>query len=174
MRVAIVNSGACFQLECIEGDRYRDYFDGVLRPEALSLDQLCYYDVLVIPCHTPVHRIKPHEKFLVDYLNLGKTIVSTGRSKHEQFLPNISFEPCPTNFWWWKTEGETLGTDIVKPEHSLFSYIDLKAITWHLHGFYNVPAGAEILATGPNNRPLIHFLITGDTLCHLRHDFWMV
>lgn len=156
MRIAIVNSGACFQLECIEGPRFKEYFTASIRPEEITSELLANYDVLIVPCHTPVHRIAPHKQVLLDYLEMGRTIVSTGRSKQEEFLPNISFDPCPTNFWWWMTEGETLGTAIAKPDHSLFQYIDLKALTWHLHGFYTVPEGAEVLATGPDNRPILY------------------
>lgn len=156
MRVAILNCGAGFQIEAIEGPRYAAYFTTVLRPEALTLDDLLAHDVFIIPCHTPVHRILPHRDKLLAFLDAGKTLVSTGRSKHEQFLPNISFEPCPTNFWWWTIPGETLGTEIAKPEHSLFNFIDLKALTWHLHGFYDVPEGAEVLAVGPTGKPFFY------------------
>lgn len=156
MGIAIVNSGACFQLECIEGPRYRDYFDTAIRPEELTLESLASHDVLIVPCHTPVHRISPRRQVLLDFLDRGGTIFASGRSKNEQWLPNVSFDPCPTNFWWWLTPGETLGTAIAKPEHSLFGYLDLKAITWHLHGFYDVPEGAEVLATGPENRPILY------------------
>jgi hypothetical protein len=156
MGVVFVNSGACFQIECHEGPRFRAYFDVALRPEDLSAEALDGHDVLIIPCHTPVHRILAKQQVLLDFLELGGTLFASGRSKNEQWLPNVSFDPCPTNFWWWLTPGETLGTEIAKPEHSLFQYIDHKAITWHLHGFYNVPEGAEVLATGPDNRPILY------------------
>lgn len=156
MKVAIINSGAGFQIEAIEGPRYAKYFTTVLRPEDITLDALLAHDVLIIPCHTPVHRILPHQDKLLAFLDAGKTLVSTGRSKHEQWLPHIDFESCPTNFWWWLEDGGSLGTKIAKPEHSLFQYIDLKALTWHLHGFYKVPEGAEVLAVGPEDKPFLY------------------
>lgn len=156
MSILAVNSGAAYQIESLEGERYRHFFDATVRPEALGEADLSAYDVLLVPCRTPAYRMAPHARRLVDFLDDGGTVVAMGECHSELWLPGIRFEPCETNFWWWLEEGGDLGVRIARPDHPLFRRLGEADVTWHLHGFFDPPKGADVLAVGPGNRPILY------------------
>lgn len=100
--------------------------------------------------------MEPHKAHLRAYLDQGGTIIATGESDSQLFLPGITFTPQPTNFWWWLTPGADLGVRVAKPEHSLLQHLAEKDVTWHLHGWFDVPEGAEVLATGDTGQPILY------------------
>jgi hypothetical protein len=155
MRLLGVYSGAASQLEATEG-RYRDFFDGLVRPEELPSTGLDSFDVVLVLCRTPAYRMEPHAPLLRDYLDRGGTVIAMGECHSERWLPGVVFEPCETIFWWWLEPGGDLGTRIVRPEHPLFRRLREADICWHLHGFFTPPAGVEILAVGPGERPILY------------------
>lgn len=156
MAILAINPGTYYHLESFEAPRYAQYFDQLVRPEDLPSTDLGAFNVVLIPCRTPADRMEPHKAQLQAYLDNGGTIIATGESDSELFLPNIRMTPQPTNFWWWLTPGADLGVRVAKPEHSLFSYLTEKDITWHLHGWFDVPEGAEILAVNESGKPILY------------------
>ncbi|WP_169194051.1 hypothetical protein [Devosia sp. MC1541] len=156
MAILAINPGTYYHLESFEAPRYAQYFDQLVRPEDLPNVDLNAFNVVLIPCRTPADRMEPLKQQLLDYLDKGGTIIATGESDSELFLPNIKVTPQPTNFWWWLTPGADLGVRIAKPEHSLFQYLTQKDITWHLHGWFDVPEGAEVLAVNESGKPILY------------------
>ncbi|MBK1795836.1 hypothetical protein JHL21_15180 [Devosia sp. WQ 349] len=156
MAILAINPGTYYHLESFEAPRYAQYFDQLVRPEDLPNVDLNAFNVVLIPCRTPADRMEPLKQQLLDYLDMGGTIIATGESDSELFLPNIKVTPQPTNFWWWLTPGADLGVRIAKPEHSLFQYLTQKDITWHLHGWFDVPEGAEVLAVNESGKPILY------------------
>lgn len=155
MRLLAISAGAAYQIQAVEG-RYRDFFDAVIRPEAVSSTDLDAYDAVIALCRTPAYRMEPHAARLRAYLDEGGTVIAMGECHSERWLPGIAFEACETNFWWWREPDGNLGTRIAKPEHALFSRLGLADITWHLHGFFSPPPGAEVLAVGPGDRAILY------------------
>ena len=51
--------------------------------------------------------------------------------------------PALRRLWAMLFAGRTVA--VVKPEHALFTYLTEKDCTYHLHGWYEVPEGAEVL-----------------------------
>lgn len=156
MSTLAINPGAYYHIESLEGPRYAKYFDRLARPEELADLDLTQFNVVVIPCRTPADRLLPFVDKLRAYLDQGGTIVSTGESDSQLWLPNVKFTSQPTNFWWWLTPGADLGVRVVKPEHSLFTYLTEKDCTYHLHGWYEVPEGAEVLVVNERQLPILY------------------
>jgi len=156
MSILAIHPGAYYHIESLENERYAHFFDKLVRPEELENVLLEDYNVVIVPCRTPANRIIPYKKQLLAYLEQGGTVIATGESHSELWLPKIKFTTQSTNFWWWLDKDETLGVNITKPEHSLFQYIDEKALTWHLHGWFKVPKGAEILAVNAEGKPILY------------------
>lgn len=156
MSILAIHPGAYYHIESFESPRYRDYFDRLVRPEDLGSVRLEDHNVVLIPCRTPADRMAPHAAQLQTYLDQGGTIVATGESESQLFLPGISFTPQPTNFWWWLTPGADLGVRIAAPEHALFTRLAQRDVTWHLHGWFDVPAGADVLAVNGDGQPILY------------------
>lgn len=156
MSILAIHPGTYYHIESLEAPRYAQYFDKLVRPEDLPSINLSDYNVVFIPCRTPADRMFPVAAQLREYLDNGGTIVATGESDQAQFLPNIKFTAQPTNFWWWLTPGADLGVRVVKPAHSLFEYLTEKDCTYHLHGSYDVPEGAEVLVVNERQLPILY------------------
>ncbi|MFD1254095.1 hypothetical protein DEVEQU_01364 [Devosia equisanguinis] len=156
MAILAIHPGTYYHIESLESPRYAGYFDRLVRPEDLGTIRLADFAVVLIPCRTPADRMMPHREALRTYLDQGGTIIATGESDSQLFLPGIEFTPQPTNFWWWLTPGADLGVRIASPGHSLFSRLGEKDITWHLHGWFEVPAGAEVLAINESGKPILY------------------
>lgn len=156
MSILVIHPGAYYHIESFEAPRYAHYFDRLVRPEDLADVRLEDFNVVLIPCRTPADRMEPHKARLRAYLDQGGTVIATGESDSHLFLPGIAFTPQPTNFWWWLTPGADLGVRIAKPRHGLFKHLAEKDVTWHLHGWFDVPEGAEVLATGDTGKPILY------------------
>ena len=156
MSILVIHPGAYYHIESFESPRFAGYFDVLVRPEDLPDVRLEDHAVVLIPCRTPADRMMPHRQQLQDYLDAGGTIVATGESESQLFLPGIEFTPQPTNFWWWLTPGADLGVRIAAPDHALFSRLAQRDITWHLHGWFDVPEGAEVLAVNEEGKPILY------------------
>jgi len=156
MSILAINPGAYYHLESLEGQRYAHYFDKLVRPEELGDIDLSSFDVVLVPCRTPADRMLPHANKLKAYLDQGGTVIATGESDQHLWLPGIRFTPQPTNWWWWLTPGADLGVRIAAPEHSLFQHLGQGDLSWHLHGWFNTPAGAEVLAVNGAGRPILY------------------
>lgn len=156
MSVLAIHPGAAYHIESLEGPRYAGYFDRLVRPEDLATVDLATFDVVFVPCRTPADRMIEHKERLRAYLDQGGTIIATGETACEAFLPGIRFTPQPTNWWWWLEPGADLGVRIASPGHSLFSHIGEGDITWHLHGWFDPPDGVEVLAVNGEGRPILY------------------
>lgn len=156
MSILVVHPGAYYHIESFERPRYAGYFDALVRPEDLPQIDLSVHNVVLIPCRTPADRMQPHVAQLHAYLDGGGTIVATGESESQLFLPGITFTPQPTNFWWWLTPGADLGVRIAAPDHALFATLSQRDITWHLHGWFDPPDGVEVLAVNGEGRPILY------------------
>lgn len=156
MSILVVHPGAYYHIESFESPRYAGHFDMLVRPEDMPETDLSAHNVVLIPCRTPADRMQAHRAQLQAYLDGGGTIVATGESESQLFLPGIAFMPQPTNFWWWLTPGADLGVRIAAPEHALFERLAQRDITWHLHGWFDPPDGVEVLAVNGEGKPILY------------------
>ena len=156
MSILALHPGAYYHIESLESDRYAGYFDQLVRPEDLADIRLEDFNVVLIPCRCPADRMIPHAARLRAYLDQGGTIVATGESHSELWLPGIDFTGQDTNYWWWLEKDGDLGVRISKPAHSLFQHLGEKDVTWHLHGWFKVPKGAEVLAVNGEGKAILY------------------
>jgi len=156
MSILAVHPGASYHIESLEAPRYAGCFDRLVRPEDLPQVVLEDFSVVLIPCRTPADRMLEHAGRLRAYLDAGGTVIATGESDSGIFLPAINFTPQPTNFWWWLTPGADLGVRIVAPGHALFRRLEERDLAWHLHGWFDPPPGAEVLAVNESGNPILY------------------
>lgn len=156
MSILAIHPGAFYHIESLEAPRYAGTFDRLVRPEDLPGVRLEDFSVVLIPCRTPADRMLEHAARLCAYLDHGGTVIATGESDSDLFLPGIKFTPQETNWWWWLEKGADLGVRITAPNHPLFRRLTEKDLTWHMHGWFDVPEGAEILAVNESGKPILY------------------
>jgi hypothetical protein len=157
MSILAINGGAAAQIESLQAPRYRHYFDRLVRPEDLENTNIDAFDAVLVPCRTPAHRMTPHAKQLLSYLDQGGTVVAMGECHSHLWLPNIKFTPVETNFWWWLESGSDLGVTITADDHPLFKKVGPRDVAWHLHGYFEAPQDAEVLLANKEGRPILYF-----------------
>lgn len=143
-RLVATNAGTYYQIETLEGARYRDHFDAVITPEEIGT-ALRPDDALFVTCRTPPQRLIAQSAAIAAHLAAGGTVIAMGESRNDLWLPGIDFTPVPTNWWWWRTPGADLGVRRSDDDHPLLAGLDHRDVTWHLHGHYRPPAGATVL-----------------------------
>lgn len=156
MSVLAVHPGAFYHIESLEGPRYARHFDALARPEDLGSVRLEEFNVVVIPCRTAADRIVPAAAQIHAYLGQGGTVIATGESDSHLWLPGVAFTSQPTDWWWWLTPGADLGVRIASPGHGLFRRLEKRDVTWHLHGWFETPKGAEVLAVNGSGKPILY------------------
>ena len=147
MSILVIHPGAYYHIESLEAPRYAQYFDKLARPEEIEGLILEDYDVILVPCRTPADRLIRYGGLFQNYLDHGGTIVATGESRSDLWLPGFSFHEQPTNYWWWLEKEGDLGVQIARPDHTMFDHVDSEALTWHLHGWLEPAECAEVIAT---------------------------
>ncbi len=60
-----------------------------------------------------------------------------------------------TDFAWWLEPGADLGVTIAAPDHPLMRGMARSDLTWHLHGHFEEPEGAEVLARDREGRSIL-------------------
>jgi hypothetical protein len=154
-RIVAVSAGTYHAIRSTEGPRYRAVLDVVVAPERLGRD-LRPDDVLWVPCRTPVQRMIAVADVVAGHLAAGGTVVALGESRSDLWLPGVTFNPVPTNWWWWLDPGADLGVRIARPDHPLMAGMAAADATWHLHGWLDPPPGVEILIVDREGRSLLH------------------
>lgn len=142
MSIAVVDGGTYYHYRALHGERYRSYFDEVIYSLELPQVQLDKFSALVFPDRLHPAPLIAARKQIERYLARGGTVVAFGESQAHRWLPGVTWIFRPTNFWWWKTPGASLGLYAITPEHSLFQYVSLMDATWHYHGILTPPPGA--------------------------------
>ncbi|MCR9284287.1 MAG: hypothetical protein NXH99_21530 [Rhodobacteraceae bacterium] len=142
--LAVLDAGTYYHHRTIYEPRYRDFFDEIIYTRDLPEADLSGVDTLLVSCRTDPSVLRSRREQIADFLASGKTVVAMGSTGHPDWLPDVNWTDTPTNFWWWKEGGE-IGLKLATPDHPLFNRLSLADVTWHYHGYFQVPDGAQSL-----------------------------
>ncbi|WP_319518665.1 hypothetical protein [uncultured Martelella sp.] len=154
-RLVLPSSGCYYHTRSLEGPRYASAFDVVTTPEALG-ESLRDDDTLWVPCRTPAQRMIAQRSVIDRHLAAGGTVIALGESLSHLWLPHVAFTQTPTNWWWWLEPGADLGVTIADPAHPLMAGMTNRDVTWHLHGWFEPPTGAEVLVRDGEGRAIFY------------------
>lgn len=154
-RLVTPSSGNYYHIRSLEGPGYGKEFDVVCPPEQLG-EVLRPDDVLWVPCRTPAQRMIAQKPVITRHLQAGGTVVALGESRSDLWLPSIWFTETPTNWWWWLDPQADLGVRAVATDHPLLQNMGDRTLTWHLHGWFIPPQGADVLARDGEGRAIFY------------------
>ncbi len=141
-RLAAIYGGSYQHHRSLTEPKYRRYVtDPIYLPDLPSTD-LGPFDGLLIPERLHQGRLMAARDQVLAFLDSGRTVVAFGEQPRP-WLPGLRWEARPTNFWWWLEEDPHSGLKAALPDHSLFGYLTLGDATWHQHGVFWAPDGAE-------------------------------
>lgn len=143
--IAIIDGGTYYHHRALYGDRYRNYFSKIIYIRELKCAALDRFDAIVVPDRTHPGPLRASQVQFERFLAQGKTLIVFGENQAHTWLPNITWCERPTNFWWWKIPGASLGLYAAAPDHALFQHLSPKEATWHYHGIFIPPKGASTL-----------------------------
>jgi hypothetical protein len=154
--IAIIDGGTSYHHRALHGGRYRRFFSEIIYVRDLAATPLDRFDAVIVPDRTHPGILRAAKPQIATYLAQGGTIAALGETQSHTWLPGVTWDHRPTNFWWWKNPGETLGLYPAAPDHSLFDHLELAHATWHYHGVFTVPAGARSLIGVENDGSVLY------------------
>ncbi len=154
--IAMIDGGLYFHDVTAKDPRYAGYLAAT--PYVLDLETFDFaaYDAVIVPCRIPPSRMQAHADRLRAYLDGGGTVVSLAATGAQTFLPGVTWEDTPVNFWWWLDPEAEPFTTLDAPDHPLFDHIDQSACTWHHHGVLHPPKGAQALVSRKDGGSLLY------------------
>ena len=149
-RVAAVYGGSSAHHRALHEPKYARWLAGSVYLPDLPGSDLSGYDVVIVPerLHAGLQQAsRPH---LLEVLDRGGTVVLFGdqtvyAEQPRGWLPGVDWEHRPTNYWWWREPGAASGLRAHRPEHPLWRHLTLEDATWHQHGVFHPPLGADVL-----------------------------
>lgn len=152
-RLVAVYGGSAPHHRSLNEPKYARWLSGRVYLPELPDSDLSSFDGLILPERLHRGLLQRARPRLLRVLDRGATVVIFGEQSvyGEQpwgWLPGLSWEHRPTNYWWWTEPKPNSGIVAALPDHSLFDRISLEDATWHYHGVFRPPSGAEtVIAT---------------------------
>lgn len=149
-RVAMYYSGAQWQLDLFQFDKYRTLIDRLVYAPQLSDEALAPFDVLVVPRESNQELLHLRSEVVRRFLAGGGTVVSFGEIVRP-WLSDISWRSGAPRFVydgknaWDKGYLDNKPMTITVPEHPAFRGLEIDDLTWHFHGALVPPRGATTL-----------------------------
>lgn len=144
-RIAATDCGTYFHHESLRGERYAHFFDRLIYMPEFGPADLSGLDALIVTCRTNADFLVPHRNAIKVFLDSGGTLVACGETDPQRWLDGVEWTPTPTNYWWWLKDDADSGLRLAAPQHALFRRMTLADATWHFHGHFAPPPGAQSL-----------------------------
>ncbi len=149
-RLVAVYGGSSAHHRALHEPKYARWLAGTVYLPELADADLSGYDAVLVPERLHAGLQAASRPRLLDTLARGGTVVLFGdqtvyAERPRGWLPGVDWEHRPTNYWWWREAGATSGLRANLPDHPLWQHITLDDATWHQHGVFHPPPGAEVL-----------------------------
>lgn len=156
-RIVTPTAGTYYHIRSLEGPAYTHAFNVICTPEDLPAE-LTPRDILWVPCRMPASRMIAVRETVRRHLDAGGMAVALGESRSDLWLPAVTFTAAPTNWWWWLDPAADLGVTVTAGAagHPLMRDIGKQEVTWHLHGWFDPPEGATVLARDGEQRAILY------------------
>jgi hypothetical protein len=146
-KIAALYGGSSQHYRCFNEPKYKGYYHTIIYLPELEQTSLDEFDVLLVPSQLHMGLLMKSKEKIRQFSEKGGIVVAFGPQPVE-WIPEQKWELRPTNFWWWLEKEAKSGLVLQKPEHHLFQqFITLEDATWHQHGVFWPPEGAEILVS---------------------------
>jgi hypothetical protein len=152
--LAMVYTGSGPHHAVLEDPRYGRHISRLIYLPDLPDATLDDVDGLLVPCRAHHARVVAAAPKIRSLLERGGTVVAMAEQP-TPWLPGLAWEHRPINFWWWR-EGGTCGLVAAQPEASLFDYVTLADASWHFHGVFHPPAGAETILAAEDGAAVLY------------------
>ncbi|HET9442584.1 MAG TPA: hypothetical protein VFO65_04630 [Acidimicrobiales bacterium] len=149
-RMAAVYGGSSAHHRALHEPKYARWLAGTVYLPDLPGADLSGYDGLIVPERLHAGRQQASRPRLLEVLGRGGTVVLFGdqtvyADQPRGWLPGVDWQHRPTNYWWWRQPGADSGLRPHHPAHPLWRHLTLEDATWHQHGVFHPPPGAEVL-----------------------------
>ena len=145
-KTAMLHTGSGYQLTTLADPALVPYgIEPVYLPD-LEPGGLDEFDVVLVADREHPELLAQRAPDILGVAERGGILVIFGENAAHQWVPGISWESRPTNFWWWRT-GEDHGMRMQNLDDPVWPYFTQRAMIWHHHGIFQPPAGAVPLVT---------------------------
>jgi len=160
-RLAAVYGGSAPHHRALNEPKYARWLAAsVYLPELPDAD-LSRYDGVIVPDRLHAGRLDAARPRLLDVLDRGAMVVLFGEQsvcgrQPQGWLPGLDWQYRPTNYWWWLEPGTTSGLRAHNPDHDLWRHLTLEDATWHYHGVFRAPEGADVLISTDDGGAILY------------------
>jgi len=150
-RLAAVYSGSAAQHRALNEPKYRRWLTQLIYLPELADTDLESFDGLLVTERLHRGKLDAASARVRAFLERGRTVIFLIGDEPPSWLPGVRWEDrfrseqgnwMPT---WFVTPGDGLGLRAARPEHPFFRHVPLENATWHHHGVFWPPKGAEPL-----------------------------
>ncbi|WP_218961923.1 hypothetical protein [Actinomyces ruminis] len=139
--IGFAHTGTGSQLRTLADPALRPYrLVDLYLPDATTAD-FAALDGLLVADRSHPRLLMRHAAAIRAVAERGGTLVVFGENSAHEWLPDLQWQPRPTNFWWWRT-GEDSGMRRRSLEHPIWDFLSERSVIWHHHGIFRPPDGA--------------------------------
>jgi hypothetical protein len=155
-RLIVLHGGASYHLVGVEKPPVSTLIDRAIYAPHFQASDLDDAEIVAVACRThPKHMIRL-APLLRGFLDRGKTVVAMGDTQSHLWLPSVRYAAHEANYWWWLTEGASLGLTADNAEHSFHRFLTVSDCTWHHHGTFEPPPGSKVLLRERDGHPIAY------------------
>lgn len=144
-KLVVLHGGTSYHLMGVEQPPVSDSIDRAIYAPRFQPSDLDNVATLVVACRTHPKHMIPLAAHVRAFLDRGGMVVAMGDTQPQLWLPNVRYAAHEPNYWWWLTEGASLGLSADNISHSFHQSLTVADCTWHHHGLFDPPDGARVL-----------------------------